>query len=210
MTNRQTIINSLNLFLRNINGLKRYKPELLNLFIEKHIDITLISETHCTPISKNFFPGYKIYRTNHPDGTAHGGSAIIISSKIQCQPIPNLQTNTIQATKIQITLNNIPTTISSVYSPPRPAISSQEVDQFLNSADNTSLIGGDFDAKHLQWGCRLENTRGCMFQNILRTKKYTFISPPGPTYWPSHRNRQPDILDLFLSTIPRHINFTIK
>ncbi|KAL4111825.1 hypothetical protein QTP88_015710 [Uroleucon formosanum] len=85
-----------------------------------------------------------------------------------------------------------------------------EVEQFLNSVGNTSLIGGDFNSKHPQWGCRVENTRGRMFKNVLQNKRYTVISPPGPTYWPSHRNRHPDILDLFLSTIPRHIISTIK
>jgi len=93
-----------------------------------------------------------------------------------------------------------------VYCPPRPAISVQQIDHFLNSVDNTSLIGGDFNAKHPQWGCRVENTWGRMLQN----KRYSFISPPGPTYWPSHHSRHPDIQDLFLSTIPRHINSTIK
>ncbi|KAL4136280.1 hypothetical protein QTP88_007828 [Uroleucon formosanum] len=115
-----------------------------------------------------------------------------------------------QAAKVQITLNHIPTTIFSVYCPPRPAISVQEVEQFLNSVGNTSLIGGDFNSKHPQWGCRVENTCGRMFKNVLQNKRYTVISPPGPTYWPSHRNRHPDILDLFLSTIPRHIISTIK
>lgn len=64
-------------------------------------------------------------------------SAIIISVKIQCQPLTNFQTNTIQATKVKITLNHIPTTISSVYCPPRPAISIQQFEQFLNSVGNT-------------------------------------------------------------------------
>lgn len=210
MTNRHININSLNIFLWNANGLKSHEPELLQLFIDKNIDIGLITETYCTPTSKNFFPGYNVYRADHPDGTAHGDSAIIISRKIHCQPLPNLRTNTIQAAKVQIILNHIPTTISSVYCPPRPAISVQEIEQFLNSLGNTSLIGGDFNAKHPQWGCRVENAQGRMFQNFLQDKRYTIISPPGPTYWPSHRNRHPDILDLFISNIPRHITSTIK
>jgi len=100
MANRYTNINSLNIFLWNASGLKNHEPELLHLFIKKNIDIGLITETHCTPTSKNFFPGYNVYRADHPDGTAHGGSAIIISTKIYCQPLPSLQTNTIQAAKI--------------------------------------------------------------------------------------------------------------
>lgn len=81
MLNKQANVSSFKIFLWNVNGLKLHEPELLNLFTEKHIDIALISETHCTPNTKNFFPGYNIYRTDHPDGSIHGGLAIIISNK---------------------------------------------------------------------------------------------------------------------------------
>uniref|UniRef100_A0A2S2PX53 Putative RNA-directed DNA polymerase n=2 Tax=Sipha flava TaxID=143950 RepID=A0A2S2PX53_9HEMI len=39
---------------------------------------------------------------------------------------------------------------------------------------------------------------------------FSTISPPGPTYWPTHSNRQPDLLDFFISSIPNHINHTIQ
>jgi len=81
MLNRQANVNSLRIFLWNAKCLKRHEPELLILFTEKHIDIALISETHCTSNSKNFFPEYNIYRTDYPDGFVHGDSAIIISKK---------------------------------------------------------------------------------------------------------------------------------
>lgn len=61
-----------------------------------------------------------VYWTDHPDGTAHAGSAIISSSQIKHNFLPNLQLITIQATNISITLNHIPTAISAVYCPPRP------------------------------------------------------------------------------------------
>jgi exonuclease III len=161
MTNKNTNLNS---FLWNANGLKSDEPELLHLFIEKNIDIAQISETHCTLNFKNFFPGYKVYRADHPDGTAHGGSAIIISTKIHCQSLPNLQINSIQTAKVQITLNHIPTTNYLLNKlSPRPAICIQQVEQFLNSVGNTSLIGGDFNVKHSQWGCRVINIRRRMF-----------------------------------------------
>jgi len=49
-----------------------------------------------------------------------------------------------------------------------------------------------------------------LLKNIIQNSRITFISPPGPTYWPSHQNRHPDILDYFLTTIPRHITHSIK
>lgn len=48
-----------------------------------------------------------------------------------------------------------------------------------------------------------------MLLNVIQNIRCKCISPPGPTYWPSHRNRQPDILDFFLSSIPKHVKFSI-
>jgi len=36
------------------------------------------------------------------------------------------------------------------------------------------------------------------------------VSPLGPTYWPSHSNRNPDILDFFITNIPNHLNTDIS
>jgi hypothetical protein len=59
---------------------KRYKK--LKLFLKQNfIDILLISETHF--ITKIYFsiPRYKLYYTNHPDGTAHEGTAILRNNR---------------------------------------------------------------------------------------------------------------------------------
>lgn len=209
MVSSQLNPNVLKLLLWNANGIKQNESEFLNVLQEKQIDLALISETHCKPCTKLFFPGYKIYRTDHPDKTAHAGSAIIISSKIQHHLLPNNQTPTIQATNIQITLNHTPIKISSVYLPPYPAINSKQLEEFFKSLGQKFLIGGDFNAKHSQWGCISDNSRGKILQKIMNNNNYTHISPNGPTYWPQHQNRHPDILDFFISTLPRYINFSV-
>lgn len=210
MVSNQPNINVLKILLWNANGLKQHDSELLNLLSEKQIDLALISETHCKPNTKLFFPGFKVYRADHPDNTAHAGSAIIISSKIQHQLLPINQTPTIQATNIQITLNHTPIKISSVYLPPHPAITSTQLKDFLKSLGPNFLAGGDFNAKHSQWGCISDNSRGKILQKIINNNNYTSISPNGPTYWPQHENRHPDILDFFLSTLPRTMKFSIN
>lgn len=210
MSTKKPNLNILKSLLWNANGLKQHETELLHLLLEKQIDIALITETHCKPNTKFFFPGFKIFRTDHPDKTAHAGTAIIISSKIQHQLLPSVQLPTIQSTTIQITLNHVPTKISSVYLPPHPAISSRQLNQFLKSLGQQFLVGGDFNAKHSQWGCISDNQRGKMLQNITKNTPYIFISPKGPTYWPQHHNRHPDILDFFLSSLPRHIKHSVN
>jgi hypothetical protein len=50
----------------NTNGLHSHK-EQIELFLDQNfIDMLLIRETHYFNI-----PRYKLYQTNHPDGSAH-------------------------------------------------------------------------------------------------------------------------------------------
>lgn len=69
-------IKFLKILLWNSNGLKQNEPELLDLLIHKKIDIALIMETHHIAKTKNFFPGYSVYRTDQPDGTAYALSLL--------------------------------------------------------------------------------------------------------------------------------------
>jgi len=64
------------------NGLQQHKDEVVLFLKQNQIDMLLISETHFT--SKNYFsiPGYERCCKNHPDGTAHGDTAIIIKNTI--------------------------------------------------------------------------------------------------------------------------------
>jgi exonuclease III len=76
----------MNKFLRiafwNVDGLLQHKDEV-NLFLkEQHIDILLISETNFTAESCFKISTFRVYSTTHPDGTAHGGTAIVIKQTI--------------------------------------------------------------------------------------------------------------------------------
>lgn len=178
MINNQINNKNLRIILWNANGLKQKEPELLNFLLENQIDVALITETHYTNNSKPFFPGYNVYSTNHPNA----GSSILISSLIQHHPLPCFQFPTIQATNVSISINHIPIIISAVYCPPRPSISQLLLNQFLSSLGHTFIAGGDYNAKHLLWGSRVENPRGRIFFNSIQTNKLSVISAPGPTY----------------------------
>jgi hypothetical protein len=58
---------------------KKRKNDIQN----QQVDIMLISETHFTIKSYFKIPNYAIYDTQHPDGTAHGGIAILIKNGIK-------------------------------------------------------------------------------------------------------------------------------
>ena len=95
-----------NKFLRiaqwNANGLQNHKEELTIFLKQNYIDILLISETHFT--YKNYFriPSYKLCHTTHPEGTAHGGTAILIKESIQHYKLLKYQEESIQTTSIKL------------------------------------------------------------------------------------------------------------
>jgi hypothetical protein len=69
----------LQLALWNANGLAHHADELQTFLALRNIDIMLLFETHFTQKSYLKLSHYRIYHTNHPAGTARGGTAIIIT-----------------------------------------------------------------------------------------------------------------------------------
>lgn len=121
-----------------------------------------------------------------------------------------IQLPTSQSTTIEVTINHTPIKMSSAYFPPSLPITLQQLELFLQSLGRYFLVGGDFNSKHSQWGCISKKQKGKMLHSIITKNSINFISPKGPTYWPLHENRHPDILDFFLSKLPTHINYSIS
>lgn len=169
----------------NANGLANHKDELLAILQNNRIDIALISESHFTDSTRFHLPGFQVFKTNHPAGTAHAGAAIIVKSSLLCYPLPQFQTDHIQATGKQITLNNTPLNIFAVYSPPRHTITLNQFNDFFLTLGHKFIIGGDLNAKNIQWGCRVNNPRGNLLEFTTQNHNYKVHSPPSPTYWPT-------------------------
>lgn len=75
-TNNSVTQNSIMILSWNVNGLKNHKVEFHITLQEKRIDIALISETHFTNSYSFNIPGFRLNHINHPDETAHAGTAI--------------------------------------------------------------------------------------------------------------------------------------
>lgn len=75
-------INPIKIAVWNANGLSQHAKEIELFLKEKSIDIMLVSETHFTQKSFLRLRSYEIYTTNHPSGTARGGSAIIVKKSL--------------------------------------------------------------------------------------------------------------------------------
>lgn len=199
MHRNQPLSHSLLILLWNTNGVLNHRDQLEIILNDRLIDIALLCETHLTPQRRFFLRNFTIYRSDHPDGTAHGGTAIAIRSNLVHHLVPLDQHNFLQATAVHLSSSPFPFTLASVYCPPRFTVSSQMFTTFFRSLGPRFVAGGDFNSKHLVWGSRLNNPRGRNLYNSLTSNNYAFISPPAPTYWPTALNKQPDILDFFVT-----------
>lgn len=190
---------ALKVVLWNANGLCQHAQEIeLFLQLEK-IDILLVSETHLTFNSKFNIRNYNLYHTNHPDGRAHGGTAILIKSNIKHNEFPKYSFDYLQGTVLEILTDTGKLIISALYCPPRHNNKKEHFDNFFKTLGNKFLVGGDFNAKHTIWGSRLSNPKGRALLSTLQDNKLEFISTGEPTYWPSDPNKTPDLIDFFVS-----------
>ena len=185
---------SLRIALWNANGMSQHQQEL-KTFITNNIDILLISETHFT--NRNFMkiPRYDIYDTKHPSGRAHGGTAIIIKRTIKHHELIKYEKDFLQATSVVVEDWCGPLTLSAVYCPPKHSIKQNQFEEYFNTLGARFIAGGDYNAKHHYWGSRLITTKGKSLHNTIMTNMYGIISTGQPTYWPTDRNKIPDVID---------------
>lgn len=130
----------------NANGLIHHIQELKHFLSHHNIDVMLISETHFT--NKNYLniPNYTIYHTMHPDGSADGGSAIIIKTKIKHYEVDKFQQEHIQATNCIIEDWTGEITISAIYGPSKHNIKEELYVDFFKTLGKRFLAAGDFNA----------------------------------------------------------------
>lgn len=185
----------LNITIWNSNGLTQHAEEIKTFILTNNIDIMLISETHATNRSYFKMNKYTTYLTNHPDGTAHGGTGIIIKNSIKHHESHKYIKDYLQATILIIEDWLRPLTIAAIYCPPRHSIKSEKFSEFFNTLGNRFLAGGDYNSKHSFWGSRLINPKGRQLYLTLQKNKLDYLSTGEPTYWPTDPNKLPDLVD---------------
>jgi len=185
----------LKIALWNANGLTQHSQEVKTFITLQNIDIMLITETHYTEKSYIKIPNYAIYNTRHPDGTAHGGTAIIIRNSIKHYEKEKFGKEHLQATSIVVIDTSRPLTISAVYCPPKHILKKNHFEEFFNTLGHRFIAGGDYNAKHLHWGSRLVTSRGRELFKVMESNNLQQLSTGEPTYWPTDRRKIPDVID---------------
>ena len=152
------------------------KANLEILLQQNNIDIDLISETWFKPGSYISFPSYNVVRKDRVDGK--GGVAILIKNNIQFSEITSkVDFNEIMYVAVKIMLNNGSfLSLISLYIKPQSKISAFTWNNFFSNFSAPFLIGGDFNAHHVAWGCHDNDTLGNTLLDVINDNNLVFLN----------------------------------
>ena len=101
----------------------------------------------------------------HPDGNAHGGSAILVKNNIQYFESTHYATHDCIG----------PILISVIYSTPKHSIKKDFNEEFFQTLGNRFLADGDYNAKHTIWQSRLILSKGRQLEIAIDSMHLTDI-----------------------------------
>lgn len=191
-------MNSLRIGTWNANGLTLHRREAEILIKKNKIDVLLISETHFTKNSKFQINGYKMYHTPHPDGRAHGGTAVFVKNNIKHHEESKVSSPTLQATSVEIKEHRGRIKVCAIYCPPNQKVENDMFKNLFQSLGNKFIIGGDWNSKHYHWGSRLISPRGRSLKAAIDQLHCSVLTTGKPTHWPTDTTKAPDVLDFFV------------
>ena len=88
---------------------------------------------------------------------------------------------------------------SATYCPPKHSFSKEKYMEYFETLSPRFISGSDYNSKHPRCGSRLTTTRGRELQKATTDNNYEQLSKGQPTYWPTDRNKIPDVLDFFVT-----------
>jgi len=113
-----------------------------------------------------------------------GGVAILIRNKIKHQHLPIPALESLEAAAVLINFNTRSTLIVSAYQPPSRTVHIADYDKLMNLYNNT-IMAGDLNSKHINWGCHVSNPNGIKLKKYYISTSACIVSAPStPTYFP--------------------------
>lgn len=182
----------------NANGVIPHKQELRNYIKKNKIQIVLLCETHLTVNKKFNIPGYRTYRTDRPGGVAAGGTAILVRNDLPHSRNDSPALVNIEATSCTVNINKKKFKFTSVYKRPSEVLQGQDIKSIFQENIST-LVAGDLNSKHIQWGCNSTNQSGRRLLHVINEESLTLVAPIEPTHVPRQADFRPDILDIAIT-----------
>ena len=88
--------------------------------------------------------------------------------------------------------------LAAMNSQPRNRIEVEDYDNFLHHFGNKFIVGGDWNAKHTNWGSCIVTPKRKNLLKYITNCNCSYLSKGEHNYWPSDPNQTPDLLDFFV------------
>jgi exonuclease III len=162
----------------NVAGLNRKKHALENFIATDLIKILAITEIHHTPTIKikNFTSYIRLSSVNRARGVALLIASSIANSKHDLPP----HLSDLEAVAADIQFNNSTITLIAYYNPPKEPLSTQLFEYASNL--NRSIILGDFNARHTDFGDTSSNANGKTFSKLISELPIYRLENRNPTH----------------------------
>lgn len=123
----------------NARGVHNKKDELKVFMKEQDIDVMLIGETFLKPHASFKIENYVTYRNDSK--IKQGGTAILVKKNTSHTPLPEIDTEAIENTAIQIHTKNGPLNIFSTYIAPNSTLQEADIQKTFHNQTATILMG---------------------------------------------------------------------
>lgn len=155
----------------------------------------ILCETWLRPHHKLKFKEYNMVRLDL--GNYHNGVAILIHVKLNYSILQTQYDDSLQNIAIRLKYHNKELSIVSIYSPGNctPQFSKRKLNNLIDNIPEPIFIAGDFNARHLLWGCSSIDSRGRDVYESLNENNLVILNNGSPTTVGSHI-WQPNALDL--------------
>lgn len=203
--NNQTI----KILIWNSRGIRNKLYEFFDTLIRESIDIALVNETWLKSDVVMNHPEYFCYRCDRESGKG-GGVATVVRKNISHKLLPRIDTSLIENIGVKIELNN--NSSLSVFSCYFPGGAAGPTDirknQFrsdlkkLSKIQGDYILGGDFNCRSQEWGCRRANCWGNILHDLTMVNTFDLVYPPEPTLVPRNAISSPSVIDMFITNIP--------
>lgn len=168
----------------NVNFIvSRQKRHYLKMFMDRHKPDVLMMAEHGLS-SRHVFEidGYNCFRRDRTNGRRGGGTAILVRSNMMAEGC-ECNLDGIECTVVKVRISGGYTYFVSLYNRPTDILPSGALDglaDLIGPAE--AVIGGDLNAKHVDWGGDDINRNGRILHEWLRmTPTISLLRTEGPT-----------------------------
>jgi hypothetical protein len=188
-----------NIVLWNCNKIENKIEELFYTLDNEDIDIIALNETK---LEKN----YEASILNHPNynyvvksrNKYGGGVSFIIKKNIKYEVIEDLNKFEVEAICVKLIIKNKEVYVITYYNPPNGKDIDKTVFEFIEKNYKNYIICGDFNSKHVDFGCKVTNKNGSILNEIINSSNAVILNKKDEFTYYRERSGYKEILDLVI------------